>query len=116
MAYPSDLVISRLLPYVVCLSLILDNNVLVVGIGNLSVDIKLESIYHCFHYQPLIGWLSLRWLGFGSSTCRTSQLLFFLESVQSRVHKHLHLEVQRIALGHACLILPSQRSRTDGIH
>ena len=50
MAYPADLVISRLLPNVACLRLILDNNVLVVGIRDLSVDIKLEGIYHGFHH------------------------------------------------------------------
>ena len=116
MAYPSHLVISRLLPYVICLSLILDNNVLVVGIRNLSVDIKLEGIYHGLNHQPLIGRLGLWCLSFGDSAGLTSQLLFFLESVQSRVDKHLHLEVQRIAVSHACLILPSQRSRTDGVH
>ena len=115
-AYPADLVISRLLPYVVCLSLILDNNVLVVGIRDLSVDIKLESIYHGFHHKPLIGRLGLWCLGFWYSAGRTTQLLFFLESIQSRVDEHLHLKVQRIAVGHACLILPSQRSCTDGIN
>ena len=62
MAYPADLVISGLLPYVVCLCLILDDNILVVSIRNLSVDIKLEGIYHGFNHQPLIGRLSLRCL------------------------------------------------------
>ena len=93
MTYPADLVISRLLPNVTCLRLILDNNVLVVGIRDLSVDIKLEGIYHSFHHQALIGRLGLWCLGFGDSAGRTPQLLFFLESVQSRVDKHLHLEV-----------------------
>ncbi len=116
MAYPADLVISRLLPYVACLRLILDNNVLVVGIRNLSIDIKLEGIYHGFYHQPLIGRLGLRCLGLGDSAGRTTQLLFFLESIQSRVDKHLHLEVQRIAICHGHLILPSHRSRTDGVH
>ena len=116
MAYPTDLVISRLLPDVACLCLILDNNVLVVGIRNLSIDIKLEGIYHGFHHQPLIGRLCLRCLGFGDSAGRTTQLLFILESIQSRVDKHLHLQVQGIAIPHGHLILTSHRSCTDGIH